>query len=79
MSIYVGVTEARAHFSELLSQANLGEEIVIEKRGEALARIVPAFARKNKKRMLGTAKGLIRMSDDFDAPLPDDLLKEFYK
>ena len=79
MSIYVGVTEARAHFSELLSQVNLGEEVVIERRGEALARIVPAIARKNKKRMLGTAKGLIKMSDDFDAPLPDYLLKEFYK
>jgi hypothetical protein len=32
-----------------------------------------------RKRILGSAKGKIWIAPDFDAPLPDDLLKEFYK
>ncbi|MCK4766227.1 MAG: hypothetical protein KAW12_28790 [Candidatus Aminicenantes bacterium] len=38
---------------------------------------------KNKKttgkRKLGQARGKIKISDDFNDPLPDDILREFYK
>ncbi len=32
-----------------------------------------------KKREPGSAKGLIWMADDFEKPLDDDMLAEFYK
>ena len=54
----------------------LGEEIVIAKAGKPVARLVP-FAPTGLVRKPGTAKGMITMSDDFDAPLPEDLQKAF--
>jgi len=32
-----------------------------------------------RRRVAGSAKGLIWVSDDFDAPLPDDIINEFYR
>lgn len=71
---------ARAHFSELIQKALLGEEIIIAKDNKPIARIVPIHSIKNK-RHLGLAKGLIEISPDFDKSLKDfkDYLKwEFY-
>ncbi|GAB7024936.1 hypothetical protein [Geotalea toluenoxydans] len=31
------------------------------------------------KRCLGSAKGHVWMADDFNAPLPDEIVDEFYK
>ena len=41
MSILVDVHEAKTHFSKLLGRVALGEEIVIAKVGEPVARLVP--------------------------------------
>jgi len=37
----IGAFEAKTHFSELLERAERGEEIVITKRGKAVARLIP--------------------------------------
>jgi len=37
----IGAFEAKTHFSELLERAERGEEIVITKRGKAVARLMP--------------------------------------
>jgi prevent-host-death family protein len=37
----VSVAEAKAHLSELLKQVEAGEEIVITRRGRAVARLAP--------------------------------------
>jgi antitoxin (DNA-binding transcriptional repressor) of toxin-antitoxin stability system len=55
-----------------------GEEIIIAKSGKPVARLVP-FEKPSQNRKPGSAKGKIIIADDFDAPLPDDILKEFYK
>jgi prevent-host-death family protein len=41
----VGAFEAKTHFSELLERAAQGEQIVITRRGKAVARLVPAGAK----------------------------------
>ena len=74
----VNVHEAKTKLSELLKKVEAGEEIVIARAGKPVARLVPASA-PHSKRMLGTARGLVRISDDFNDPLPEELLKEFYK
>jgi antitoxin (DNA-binding transcriptional repressor) of toxin-antitoxin stability system len=56
----------------------LGEAVTIAKAGKPVARLVP-IRQPRVQRVLGTAKGDFRVPDDFDAPLPEDLLAEFYK
>jgi antitoxin (DNA-binding transcriptional repressor) of toxin-antitoxin stability system len=72
----VYINEAKTHLSKLIVRGRLGEEIVIAMAGEPVARLV-AEARPGKRRKLGTAKGQIRIAEDFDDPLPDDLLDLF--
>ncbi len=71
----VNVHEAKTHLSKLLERVRLGEEIVIAKAGEPVARLVPA--RRPRKRRPGSAKGKIVIHDTFYEPLPDDVLDRF--
>lgn len=73
----VNVDAMHELFPSLLGKIEAGEEIILEKAGKPIARVIPI--RKKGKRVLGKEKGKIWMSDDFDAPLPKDVLSEFYK
>lgn len=67
--------EAKTHFSELVRAAEAGEEVVVLRGSTPVARIVPyapAVARE-----LGFDRGVLRVADDFDAPLPSDVLEDF--
>jgi len=72
----VNVHEAKTNFSKLLQRVALGEEVIIAKAGVPVAKLVPVYANK-PKRPLGLFKGQIWMADDFNAPLPDDILAGF--
>ncbi len=73
----VNIHEAKTHLSRLLQRVAAGEEVTIARAGVPVARLV-AVAPKNTVRPLGFARGQVWVADDFDAPLPDDLLKAFY-
>jgi len=70
-SRHVGVHEAKTHLSRLLDLVVAGQEIVIDRRGEPVARLVPAAPRGAP--IFGTDRGEIVIGDDFDAPLPPEL------
>lgn len=70
------IHEAKTNFSRLVDAAAAGEEIVISKAGEPKARLVPLGHAKVKRRF-GGLKGKVRIADDFDAPLPDDVIAAF--
>ena len=72
----VNVHEAKTNFSKLLQRVILGDEIIIAKAGVPVAKLVRYTARQGK-RPLGFLKGEIWMADDFDAPLPPDILAGF--
>jgi prevent-host-death family protein len=72
----VNIHAAKTHLSSLLSEVEAGEEIIIAKAGKPVARLMPLEANKVQRKP-GLMKGQIWMSDDFDAPLPPDLLKAF--
>jgi prevent-host-death family protein len=72
----VNIYDAKTQLSRLLREVAAGEDIVIAKDGTPLARLVP-FDPEVGERALGFAEGRITVSDDFDAPLPPDLLEEF--
>lgn len=75
----VNIHEAKTHLSRLVKEAAKGKEVVIAIAGKPAARLVPLEATPGKKRKPGRLKGKIRIADDFDAPLPDALLKLFNK
>ena len=72
----VNVHAAKTQLSRLLDVAAAGEEVVIAKAGRPVARLVPIEPRK-ERRKLGTLAGQFRVPDDFDGPLPDELLDAF--
>jgi prevent-host-death family protein len=72
----VNVHEAKTHLSRLLARTAAGERIVIAKAGRPVARLIP-IGTASGNRELGRDRGLVWMADDFDAPLPDEVLSEF--
>jgi prevent-host-death family protein len=72
----VNIHAAKTHLSRLVEDVAAGEEVIIAKHGKPMVRLVPLDAAA-KKRVLGRLAGKIRIPDDFDDPLPDDVLKSF--
>ena len=74
--VKVNVHVAKTHLSRLLARAAAGEEVVISRAGEPVARLVPVKKRKRKP-VLGMDHGRGWIADDFDAPLPPEVLASF--
>lgn len=49
---------------------------MIAKEGKPIAKLV-ALDQPCQKRVFGILAGKLRVPDDFDAPLPEDVLREF--
>jgi prevent-host-death family protein len=64
MAETVSVHFAKTHFSRLLARASAGEETVIARAGEPVARLLPIAPSKPKKRTPGIDKGKIWMAKD---------------
>jgi prevent-host-death family protein len=68
------VHDAKTHLSRLLERVAQGEEIIIAKSGRPVAKLVRVAI---EPRSPGRLKGRIRISPDFDEPLPDEILAPF--
>ncbi|HEV3309237.1 MAG TPA: type II toxin-antitoxin system Phd/YefM family antitoxin [Chloroflexota bacterium] len=75
MTKSVGVHEAKTHLSQLLERVRAGEEFAITRRGEEVARLVPPPIKGERR--FGTDRGRFIVPDDFDAPLPEDIVAAF--
>lgn len=75
MTKSVGVHEAKTHLSRLLEDVAGGEEVVITRRGEEVAALVPIP--RASPRQFGIDRGRFVVPEDFDDPLPEDLLGAF--
>lgn len=73
--VTVGVREAKTTLSELLRRVAAGEEVTITRGGETIAMIIPM--QRQEPRVLGRDRGLFEVPEDFDAPLPDDVMATF--
>ena len=74
----VDIHAAETHLSRLVDAAAAGEEIVIARAGKPVARLVALEKPAPRPRQLGTLAGKLgRIPDNFDDPLPDDLLDAF--
>jgi prevent-host-death family protein len=74
----VNIHAAKTHLSRLIDAVMEGEEIVIARSGRPVARLVPLEkAAAPGRRQLGVLGGKLKVPDDFDAPLPDEVLRAF--
>jgi len=71
----VNIHDAKTHFSRLVERAANGEEIIIAKAGKPVARLMPLAV--PAPRRMGLLKGKIKIAEDFDAPLPEEILRQF--
>ena len=74
----VNIGQAKTHFSKLIARVCKGEEIVLAKAGKPVAKIVP-FDAGPKRRVPGSARGLVKIHDNFDDPHPKDFMRPFEK
>jgi len=75
MSVF-NIHEAKTQFSRLIERVAEGEEIIIAKAGKPVARLVPAD-KPAGPRTLGILHGKLKIPDDFDRPLPADVIASF--
>lgn len=66
----VKLKEAKVRLSELIDKSAYGEEVVIMRGDGAAFKIIPLSQTKLYPKF-GSAKGLIKIFDDFDEPLED--------
>lgn len=71
----IGVHEAKTTLSKLLQRVAAGEEVTITRGGEPVAKLVPF--RSKRGRVLGQDQGVYAVPEDFDAPLPDAVMRSF--
>src|SRR6266850_8207123 len=74
--IKLNVLEAKKRFSRFLRRVAAGEEITIANRGVPVARLIPVTAEETTRK-LGLFRGQMTIPEDFDAPLPEDILDAF--
>jgi prevent-host-death family protein len=72
----VNIHQAKASLSNLVKRAEAGEEIVIARAGKPAAKLVPLPKTRGHRR-LGLLDGKFRIPDNFNAPLPDPVIRAF--
>ena len=72
----VNIYEAKTRLSQLVEAAAAGDDIVIAKAGRPVARLT-RLERKAGKRRLGRLDGRFRIPEDFNRPLPEDVVRAF--
>jgi len=78
MATQLELNEMGPALSAAVDKARRGEDVTISESGRPIARIVP-IEHQNRTPQLGALKGLIEIADDFDAPLPEEELREWEK
>ena len=74
--VRVGMHEAKSQLSRLVELAESGEEVIIQRSGRPVARLVALQRRRPVAEAFGALRGEIELADDFDE-LPDDFAEHF--
>jgi len=73
----INIHQAKTNLSRLLSRVENGEEIIISNRGVPIAKLVPFRTTSDRRSSLGQDRGRLVVPDDFNAPLPKEILAAF--
>lgn len=76
MSRSVNIYEAKTRLSQLVDEAAAGDDVIIGRGGKPVA-LLTALKTPKRRIQFGLLKGKVKVSPDFDAPLPDDVLAAF--
>lgn len=76
MSHVINIHEAKTHLSKIVDDVAAGAEVIIAKAGKPMARLSPLKTPPRPKK-LGLLKGKIKVPDDFNAPLADEVVAAF--
>jgi prevent-host-death family protein len=74
--VRVGMHEAKTQLSRLVDLAEGGEEVIIQRSGRPVARLVRVQRRRPVAEAFGAMNGEIELADDFDE-LPEELAEHF--
>ncbi len=72
----INIYEAKTQFSQLVDRAAAGEDVVVSRHGRPLVRLTRLDA-PQRKITFGLLQDRLMLADDFDAPLPDEVLAGF--
>ena len=72
----VNIHQAKTDLSKLVERAEAGEEIVIARAGKPAAKLIP-LNKARARRRLGLLDGKFKIPDDFNAPLPEAVIRLF--
>jgi prevent-host-death family protein len=73
----VNIYEAKTQLSKLVDLASSGTDVVIARAGKPIARLTCLNNQEKRDISFGALEGKGWIAEDFDAPLPDDLLAQF--
>lgn len=73
--IRVKMHEAKTNLSKLAARAQAGEEIILMRNNEPIARLTALAEAGPVKRRPGRFKGVFELDDRFFEPLPDEELE----
>lgn len=76
MGSVINIHEAKTHLSKIVDDVAAGAEVIIAKAGKPMARLSPINAPVQPKK-LGLLKGKIKVPDDFNAPLDEEVIADF--
>jgi prevent-host-death family protein len=75
--VWVSVEEIQHDLPTYLQRVEAGENLVIVQAGKPVAAVKPIVSYPKTLRPFGLCAGEFTVPDDFDAPLPEDILKPF--
>ncbi|MGB3693175.1 MAG: type II toxin-antitoxin system Phd/YefM family antitoxin [Spirulinaceae cyanobacterium] len=73
----INIHQAKINLYRLLSRVEGGEEIIISNRGIPVAKLVPFRTSLDRRSSLGQDRGMFTVPDEFNASLPEDIVKAF--
>ena len=75
----ISVNEFRKKMGYYLKKIKSGETLVIGEKEDPIAKVAPIYKNIRGKRPAGLAKGDFVVPDDFDSPLPSEIINLFEK
>ena len=75
--ITIGIEDIQQDLLDYLRKVEAGETVIILRADKPVAEIKPVTPHAKVLRPFGLCAGEFTVPDDFDAPLPEDLLRQF--
>jgi prevent-host-death family protein len=73
----ISMHTAKSNLSQLVKRAAAGETVYIGAYGHAEVKLVPVEPGERPARRFGLLAGKLRLPEDLDAPLPEDVIRSF--